>query len=111
MKHFKIIGRKTGWNLVIRHKIKDQFPYIAYAVHRHGKVEREGRYLKLDDAISAGGDLVRMLNLYSLHAGKNEGKDKLEGRKLDSKKIDDRAKFLTKAIHKLIAANKRIFGM
>ena len=77
------------WRLVI-HKAKGKFPYVAYAVHgKTDKVVREGRYLKFDKAITAGGDLVAMLNLYHPYAGKYDGTDKLIGRPVRSPSRQD----------------------
>lgn len=102
--------RKLGWRLSIR-RTKGPYPYIAYAIHSNGKVEREGCYREFSHAITAGGDLVRVLNLHHLYGGKYQGTDVLRGREIDPQKIESKSKVISAAIKKLVAANKRIFGI
>lgn len=97
------------WQLVI-HQSKGQFPFIAYAVHgKTGKVEREGRYQELDSAITAGGDLVRMLNLHHPYAGKYRGTDKLVGKRVNPEKVAARAAELSARIQRLVQLNEKLF--
>jgi hypothetical protein len=63
--------------------------YIAYAIHTNGKVEREGSYPEKINAILSASSLSDMLNLYHRYAGKYAGIDKLYGKKIPQKDIDD----------------------
>ena len=99
--------KSPKWEIQVRYK---DGLYYAYAVHTNGKVEREGSYPEKISAILAASDFVSSLNRLHRYAGKYKGIDKLVGRKIPQKDIDDQLERSRLAMIEYMKAHRRIFG-
>lgn len=102
---------KQNWHLQVRYQPKAKLPYIAYARHLKSRaVVREGAYLDVSNAITAGGDLVCALNRTDPKGKKYPQKDKLFGKAMNQVQINELQFKLSSAMEQLIKANDKIFG-
>lgn len=96
------------WHVEVRYVRGSEYPFLAYAVHKNGKVEREGRYAKAFDAFLHAKSFVASLNRLHRYAGKYEGKDRLVGKLIDLQKLMPQYKVFKNSLKNMLKTCEEI---